>query len=270
MASMGDEKDDSPQLQLTIHPDAIAAPAHRAAAMCREVVDLYFDALAKADLSQAPQLEHGPFFRTRISGPEMSAEERRNRHEHWVLAKAFQDLLRGVRGSLEEAYFCIQLLTAKDLRFESAATLDEALAPFRKKARELNFPDLMERINRSIGQPVAFADAYSSMQMARNCLEHRDGTVTHRDVGEDNKLRLRFPRLKAFVEQHGKEIEIHRNYYVEEKTVINFKIELRELEFGLGERLKITPADFEEIAYACIQFGSQLAEQVSKMTPHGL
>lgn len=44
-------------INVTLHPDGVAGPAHRAAIIRREAVDLYFDALSKTDLDQPPQVD---------------------------------------------------------------------------------------------------------------------------------------------------------------------------------------------------------------------
>ena len=189
----------------------------------REVIDLYFEVLSKTDLSQPPPAPGDAFFRFDIRGPELSAEERRGVHERWVLIKAFQDLMRGVRGSLEEAYFFIALLREGKIRAPTSATLGEILAPYRAKAEAMNFPNLMEQVNRGLEKPVPFAEAYGSLQSARNCLEHRDGVVGRRDVDATGVLKISVPRAKIFVEQNGAEIEVYENFYAEKDTVIQMR-----------------------------------------------
>ncbi|MCK1653278.1 hypothetical protein IVA88_17810 [Bradyrhizobium sp. 149] len=254
-------------INLTLHPDGVAAPAHRSATICREVVDLYFDALSRADLSRPPPAQESAFFRFDINGPELTQEQRRGAHERWVLAKAFQDLMRGVRGSLEEAYFFIELLNAGKVKVQTNATLEEVLAPFRTKAQKLSFPDLMTRVNQGLEKPVSFAEAYRSMQSARNCLEHRDGIVGRQDVDVSETLKISVPRLKAFVERSGIEIELHKNFYVEAGTLMQVRVETRDLVFQLGEQLRISASDFDDIAFACANFGTMLAQQLPKMSP---
>ena len=251
-------------IQLTLRADGVAAPAHRAAAICREVVDLYFDALSKTDLSQPPSAPGDAFFRFNIRGPELSTEERRGAHERWVLIKAFQDLMRGVRGSLEEAYFFIALLREGRIRAPTSATLEDILAPYRAKAQAMNFPNLMEHVNRGLEKPVPFAEAYGSLQSARNCLEHRDGIIGRRDVDAAGILKISVPRAKIFVEQSGSEVEVYRNFYAEEDTIIQMRMETRDLIFRLGEPLKISARDFDDIAFACANFGTMLANQLPK------
>lgn len=250
-------------LVVTLHPDAVQVPAHKAAALCKEVVNLYFAALSSADLSQPPPEPQDTFFNLQISQT-LSAEERRSQHERWVLAKAFQDLMRGVRGSLEKAYFFIELLSAGPFIAKSNSTLDQALAPFRIKAQKMNFPDLMGHVNQRLETPLVFAEAYSSMQAARNCFEHRDGIVGSQDANADGLLKMYFPGLKFYVDQGGKEVEIYKNFRTEEEAVLKIKMEVRERIFLVGERLTISAADFNEIAFSCVQFGTALALQLPK------
>jgi hypothetical protein len=254
----------NPPLQLTLNPDGVAAPAHRAAVICREIIDLYFDALSRTDLSQKPPASKTTFFRADFRGPDLSAEERRNLHEAWLLAKVFQDLVRGVRGSLEEAYLFIELLSAGPLRVSADSTIENIAAPFKAKANGMNFPDLLRYVNARLENPLQFADAYQSLQNARNCLEHRDGIVRPIDARDNGAMELRFPRVKFFVQQDGQEVELYPNFYAETDTTIMMRLDIRKRSFSLGERLTITADDFNEIAFACAKFGTDLATQLPK------
>ena len=62
-------------------------------------------------------------------------------NESWILARVFQDLMRGVRASLEDAYLFIELLTAGTITAGSSGTLDDVLAPYRKRAADLKFSE---------------------------------------------------------------------------------------------------------------------------------
>jgi hypothetical protein len=252
-----------------LHPDGVAAPAQIAALTCREIVDFYFAALATADLSKKPPAPEGTFFRFAFSGPELSTTDRRSLHENWILAKVFQELMRGVRASLEEAFFFTELIAAGTITARSSSTLDEILAPFRKKAADLKFPPLLAEVNKRLERPLEFTDAYQSMQAARNCLEHRAGIVSKSDADPGGIMELRFPRLKFFVVREGNEIDVHEGMAVEAGTEILTRLEVRIRKFNVGERLTITAADFDEIAFACFHFASQLAQLLPKIPPIG-
>ncbi len=259
----------NPKIELQLHPDGVAAPAQIAALTCREIVDFYFAALATADLSKKPPAPEGIFFRFAFSGPELSTTDRRSLHENWILAKVFQELMRGVRASLEEAFFLTELIAAGTITAQSSSTLDEILAPFRRKAADLNFPPLLAEVNKRLERPLEFIDAYQSMQAARNCLEHRAGIVSKSDAGPGGTMELRFPGLKFFVSREGNEIDVHEGMAVEAGTEILTRLEVRTRKFNVGERLTITAADFDEIAFACFHFASQLAHLLPKIPPIG-
>jgi hypothetical protein len=253
-------------IQLVLQPDGVAAPAQHAATVCREIIDFYFDALAKADLRNAPP-PTDTFFRFKTTGLILSETERRTLHESWNLAKAFQDLMRGVRGTLEEASLFIELLSIGNIRVKSDSTLDDVLAPFRKRAANKKFPALLEHVNSKLETPLEFLDAYQSMQDARNCLEHRGGGVSKSDAGEDGMMELRFPRVKMFLVEESEEIELQRETVVEADTTIFMRLDVRIRRFKVGERLTIAAGDFDEIAFACSYFGSQLSQRLPKVAP---
>jgi hypothetical protein len=255
----------SPRIDIQLNPDGVAAPTHAAAITCREIIDFYFDALTRADLSKKPSAPAGKFFRFDLSGPDLSAAERRAIHENWILAKAFQELMRGVRASLEEAFFFTELLASGPIRAHSSGTLDDILAPFRKRAADLRFPPLLAQVNSRIERPLEFSDAYQSMQAARNCLEHRGGIVSRSDAGPNGIMELRFPALKVFIVRENEEIELYEGLAVEAGTEIMMRFVVRIREFKIGERLKISAADFDEISFGCFQFATELAQRLPKM-----
>jgi hypothetical protein len=251
-------------LQITLHAEGVAAPSHAAAVTCREVVDFYLDAIGKADLTIPPPEQPGLFFNFRITGPELSADERRALHETWILSKAFQDLMRGVRASLEEAFFFIELLAIGRMTAASASTIEDILAPFRADAAKRSFPSLLAHVNAGLERPLDFIDAYQSMQDARNCLEHRGGIVGNRDIGEHGSMLLRFPRVKMFLLRGDLEVDLTPGLEVIGGEEILMRLDERNREFKLGERIILGAADFDEIAFACYFFGDQLARRLPK------
>jgi hypothetical protein len=255
-----------PSIKLDLSAWSVAAPAHAAATQSQEVVDLYFAALEKADLSKRPDPTESLTLRHIITGPDIDAIERRRRHENWILAKAFQDLLRGVRESLETAYLVLQIVW-KPHRVKSGSTLAEFIAPFKKRAADLNFPDLLAQVNAKLSSPLNFADAYRSLQNARNCLEHRNGVVGERDIDGTGLMQLSFPYVRIFYERRGQEVDIEVGVPVnaedgKPEVELLMRIELRERSFKLYDRLEITPSDFNAIAFAAYYFGTELAAKL--------
>jgi hypothetical protein len=257
-----------PSLNLELNLDSVIIPAQNAVVLSSEIVDFFSDAMAKADLSKKPFNEATQYkFRT----PEISAADRRAMYENWIFLKAFQDLMRGVRASLEQAYFFLELLS-KPQMVKSDATLDEFFAPIRRKAATLNFGDLLDLVNSKFDPPLNFVDAYHSLQRARNCMEHRNGIVGDVDAPSGGVMILRFPRVKNFYFRKGLEVEIEVGHAIDaedgkDHVQILTKIELRERRFSRYHQLSISINDFNEIAFACNYFASELATKIAAVKP---
>jgi hypothetical protein len=93
------------QLTINLDPNGVAAPARRVAVTAAHVVAACLDALGDDGLGESELQGHTMGYR--FTGPEMSSDERRITYQNWLLAKAFQDLARGIRESLVEA--CLYL-----------------------------------------------------------------------------------------------------------------------------------------------------------------
>jgi hypothetical protein len=174
--------------------------------------------------------------------------------------------MRGVRASLEQAFVFIKLVSESH-QINSGSTLDDFFAPIKEKAGKKRFPDLLERVNAKLKNPLDFADAFKSMQDARNCLEHRNGIVGRIDVDGRDAMYLTFPRVKLFYHRQGEEIEVREDEPVDAKdgqkeVEILMRSDVRERTFKLGERIVLKAGDFDEIAFACYFFGSQLAARL--------
>lgn len=259
-----------PKIEIQLNPNGVVAPAQQASVVCREVVDFYFTALSKADLSKQPEppdAPEGTAFRFNVSATDLDAEKREKLHKNWILSKAFQDLMRGLRASLEEAFFFVELLAAGQLRAPSDGTLNEILRPYRDRAAGMRFPALLEAVNKRLIKPLEFVEAYKSMQSARNCLEHRGGIVGLPDVQADGRLVLEFPKLKIFIERNGDEVDVHNGMEVEGGEVLQVRIGIQRREYALGEQLAISAADFDQIAFACWQFAEWLGANLPKSAP---
>jgi hypothetical protein len=253
---------------LTLNLDAVLLPTQNAVVLSSEIVDFFADAVNKADLSKKPSNDATQY---KFKSPEISAEERKAMYENWIYLKAFQDLMRGVRASLEEAYVALELLS-KPHKTASNTTLEELLAPFRRDAAKLQFPPLLDLVNSKLIPPLNFVEAYRSLQRARNCMEHRGGIVGNVDAPGGGVMILSFPRVKLFYLRGGEEIEVEAGTVIDaqdgkDEVQIIMKLDLREKRFSRYQRLAITIKDFNEIAFACNYFASQLAEKVAAFLP---
>jgi hypothetical protein len=139
----------------------------------RQTVDVVTFCLnEQSDLSGWPQTDLMRFD-LRFSD-EMSAEERKAAYTHWLLAKGFQDLARGIRQTLEEAYF-YNGMVARAGGLRTRAEVEAAQQELREAAGPMQFPQLLDEVSKTLISPLHYRPELLSLQDVRNCLEHRDG-----------------------------------------------------------------------------------------------
>jgi hypothetical protein len=253
----------APQIALTVNVDSILTQTQGAVVISSEVVDFMLDAMSRSDLSVKPSNQGAQY---KFTTPPITADERRHNFENWLFAKAISDLMRGVRSSLEQSHVALQLMSGT-VKAASNSTLDAVLAPLHEKAAKLKFGQLLQGVNAKLGEPLAFGDAFESLQQARNCFEHRNGIVGAVDAPAGGVLVLRFPRAKTFYLKDGKEVELQNGHVVDDgsgssEVQIYFKLDIRERRFRAGQRISLSAADFNEIAFACNLFGTTLQSRI--------
>lgn len=256
-----------PALHINLNPNHVAAPIQRAAVITSDVVAASLTAFADGELTK-PQMPN-QFISYQIVGPELTSEQRRAMYQNWLLAKGFQDLSRGIRETLEEA-FVFSTLVGNRPRGGTLEEIKAAIDAIRKRAAVLKFPQLFAKVNQGLSSPIEFEREFLSMQKVRNCLEHRNGIVGRQDIDDGgDRLTLSFPRWKFFYMRDAQEIEIapdeRVNAHDEQPYVdILVRITTRSKTYGVGERITFAPSEFSEIAMACSFFGNELA---SKLPP---
>jgi hypothetical protein len=259
-----------PTSVLELDPGRIARIIDTAVVSSSELVNFHFNALAGADLTRPAHLPEAYF---KFVGPDLSADQRRALHESWMLAKAFQDLLRAVRHALEVAHV-LTVLLGKTHKLKSSMTVADFLRPFEARAASLRFPVLLSDVNEKLATKLDFAASYATLQLVRNCLEHRAGIVGKPETQSKEDLQLDIPRMKLFYVRDGAEIEIAKGHVVDpgaaggSEVKIMSKIETRKRTMALGERITFTLSEFNEIAFACHYLGVQLVMKMSNPEPY--
>ena len=248
---------------LTLNADAVIAPALRAMRLSSEMMSIGLAALETADLSNPPPLTAG-FFALGFEGVE-DPVAKKTQYTAWLLAKGFQELARGLRATLEEAYVFVNVpkliqnpMTLSDLQ--------AGMAGVQRKANKLNFPDLTAAVQEDLQGPMNFVEEFTSLNRVRNCLEHRHGIVgqTDLDVGEQ-VMRLRIPRLKVMIQQQGEaEVELIAPLHVQKKSIVSVTPDSRERQFVLGETITFDAAQFQEVAMGCWFFANDIGTKLPK------
>ena len=260
----------TPQLQLLLNANGVAAPLQKAVAVSSQVVAITLDALGNSNLKE--KVLKGPVFGFQFSGVGVCDGDLRQIYRSWILGKGFQELVRGVRETLEEAAFFIAVARMSGFN-ATLASFRENLESIRKQYSKLSFPQLMSAVNSGLIQPMTFNDEFLSLQRIRNCLEHRAGCVGPADINDaSGTMTLTFPRLRFFYKRGGEEVEVALGEIIDTEDIDDngdVQIYCRRVtssrEYALGDQIALTEADFGEIATACLLFTNDLVSKLPRL-----
>jgi hypothetical protein len=179
----------------------------------------------------------------------------------------FTHLMRGLRSSLEKAYVFRRILKSYPLGKKVETRVFRAgLAKFERAANKADFPELLEFVNRGLPKPISFQEEILTLQKLRNCLEHRGGVVGSKDVNPGSqKLELKFPRLRMFVREGDQEIDLKPGMQIKAATRIHYGIQVRSIEYSVGEIIVITAQDFVDFAQSCFIFVSETEHKITML-----
>ncbi|MGO4307983.1 hypothetical protein [Cupriavidus sp. RAF12] len=242
----------------------------KAARDASEIVRFALNSLANSDLSIAPPVMGHPIAYDMGSSAN-NADERRTLYTNWILSQAFSEVVRGIRDSLEEAYFFLQLAKIHDGPIKSDA-FNALMSESRKEAQRAKFPDLIASVNKELTAALAFTTEFQSLQKVRNCLEHRGGIVGTQDADADGVLTLSLPRIRVFYIRGTEEVELVPGSTVDpgddrDNVEIYSQRVTRTRSYRVGERVTFTADEFHEISFACTLFLGDLVAKLPQATP---
>ena len=266
-------------MTITLNPQRIAGVVLRALSDTLTTIRIGVPAIQEADFAEprdvdAPRVNSPPPadgrrvpMSFRLSGDKRKPEDKKAACLNWLLSRGFQELARAVRNALEEVHVYIAIVQyAGTHESMTWGEFQDAIAPARKQARKLNFPGLMEAVNKGLSKPLHFEKEFLSFQKVRNCLEHRDGRVTQTDTDDGKTLVLSLPRMMLFYERGGQEIEIRIGERIEGEDGEGVHVFMRMItdtrEFRVGERISFSADEFDEIGYGCWAFANDLSNKL--------
>lgn len=254
-------------LRLNFNLDGISAPAMKAMQLVGDTVMVVLPALDAFDFAGESQIE-GTGIQLRFRQLGSFDDDWREQCKSFVVRKAFQELAKGLKESLEETYSVIHLTRIDWANIDIAGVVAKR-EKLGRKANKANVPTILEWVNREIGAPLAHTYMVLNVQKVRSCLEHRDGLVSAVDVNNaaGDALELTVPTMNIIaVGKHtGAEVVVVPAMQLEEASRVAPRFVDEHLSFPLGARIDIEAERFNHIALSNWVFGSDLAKRVGTL-----
>ena len=187
-----------------------------------------------------------------------------------MLTAAFGEFIKAVFAALHEAYLYCEVVTAWPGSFQSLDEMQAYIDSVRTKAQKFDLPTLMDRVSARLESPLDLRERVLSINKVRNCLEHRHGVVTKLDINysPNNTLVMKWRRSKIFCEKDGKEIEVKAGSIIEGPATVMHKFEDATKVFKLGERIRLTIDEFNQVMFTCNVLGQDFVSKLPRLSPH--
>ncbi len=267
------EKSEKPTLNITLSPDGVLGPMSDSLKVATDIVYFGLLALEKVDFSKGEFKPKDQFFVYKFTGSITPPDELKAKLKSWLLGAGFRELMRGIHSTLEQAY--IYLHAAQITKMISGAIdvqLANNLLSLPETAKNKNFPELITAVNKQLPTQIAFEKEYSSLNKARNCLEHFDGIVPAKYIDKSSgTFVLTFPYVKFFIQRNnGKEEEICKGAIFEKGEGVGFKLDVAQRIYRLGERIEFSVDEFHKIGFGCILFVQDLVSKLPRPSESSL
>ena len=195
--------------------------------------------------------------------PERTADE----WSRWILLNGFRDAAESVHALLEELLMVLAYLSLKTDHDSGTLVEGFSLEDFvdqeRRKNHWLLYP---QKRNKVLGFGVRLDAGLSdvnSIMTARNCLVHRNGIVTDKEVA-DGVFQLQWRRVAMFAVKDDVSREVDPGEVLWPGEVLRVGARPRSKSFALGERIQLSAADFSEICWTLTWFAQKAIAAVQE------
>jgi len=192
--------------------------------------------------------------------PERTAVE----WSRWILLNGFRDAAESVHALLEELLVVLAYLKLKtDSGMVEWLKLEDYEAKERRPIHRLGYRDKRAKVVSYVALDAGLLSEVDSIMTARNCLVHRNGTVTEKEV-VDGSFELRWHRMAMYAVKDGISREVDRGEVLWPGEVLRLNVRPRRKSFPLGEQIQLSAAEFSEICWTLIWFAQNVADAVQR------
>jgi hypothetical protein len=201
--------------------------------------------------------------------PSPSIQEQKLITLNWALTKAFEEFINGLTKTLKENYRFLHVYSlSSDKNPKTKEEFDLELKKLSERIEKAHFPEFIELVEEKLGKQLLLKEEVLTINQIRNCLVHRHGIVSEKDIKNSvsGDLRLKWSSLKFFTKKDGEEVEITYDFRKDGVLIPEFTIKhvQNEKEFKLGEKITLSIEDFNGISFTCLNFVTALHNELPK------
>jgi len=198
------------------------------------------------------------------NNPIPSVKKQKEATINWALKKGFEDFIGGLTLSFKETYKFLKIysLSNEPKYTKTRQEIESELDKINIEIEKFHIPNFIQNIEKLLGKPLPLREEIESINKIRNCLVHRHGIVSGKDVkySDDESLRLKWISIQSYTIINGEKHIITYEMRKKGITLYNLSHEFisNEKVFKVGEKISLNINEFNGVAATCSQFANSL------------
>lgn len=211
-----------------------------------------------------------PFKTVFDDGLRWSDEVAQETYSELVLCNGFRDAIEAVGAALEEAHRVLTLWDLLDDNSQcklSGAEWNAIFIDGDKHFHRLGLPHKLShlRLNHELFLDERLSSHLTSINKARNCLVHRNGIVSSRDLTTNTDLEVTWRRIYFFLQDADGEYALEIGRRVEKESIVGMRFEDTSKSFPLGHQISFSAQEFSDLCWSLFLFGNDLVQKISDL-----
>lgn len=194
----------------------------------------------------------------------LSFEEIKSAFIVWNIINIMRNSIECVSNFLEEVYIYCTIIVISKKNNLTVNEWNETLSNGKVSFNRLGLPDKIEYLKNNYDVYSNFDEYIVSINKARNCLVHRKGIVSERDIDINQKLEVKWNTFKIkTTSPNGKKTKIvNKNNMVLKGWSLEVWLEEKSKTFNQGDKITFTQEEISDTIMTLIQYGSYLHQSM--------
>ncbi|BCB25964.1 hypothetical protein SKTS_08500 [Sulfurimicrobium lacus] len=256
-------------LNIVVNLDALLGELQRSLQWTINLVSVALKVQVSPDDNSQLRLPLGTFATTFDQRLLWTPTEAMEHHRNWILSNGFRDAIEGLSLFVESAHEVLSYWKLAEQQQGGIQLRGEdwnrEIVSGEKSFHRLGLPDKFTHLQRehAVSPEATLLRQILSVNSARNCLVHRNGVVTEKDITNEASLNVEWRKLVTLLKDEDGEHDLVLGRVIEKDSWLCIKGVDHCTSFRLGERITFTTQEFADVTWGLFLFGSDLVQKIS-------
>jgi hypothetical protein len=257
-------------VNININLDALLGELQRSLQWTINLVALALKVELLTDDDSILRLPLATFPATFDQGLKWTPVEAMENNNNWILSNGFRDVIEGTSSFVESAHNNVlsfwKLINLQKSGIDLCGEdWNREIVSGENSFHRLGLPDKFNHIKREHGvaPDATLLRQVLSVNSARNCLVHRNGVVTERDITNGGELKVEWRKLVTFLEDEDGEYDLVFGQKTSKDSWLCIENVDHCKTFQLGERITFTTQEFSDVTWGLFVFGIDLVQKIN-------